>query len=230
MDTENAPILISEQVSRDYGSGKNIVRALRDASIKVDQGQLVILRGRSGSGKTTLLNILAGLDQPTSGKVIFNHKDLYALSSEQRDEFRQKDISIIFQSHALIPFMSAYENVEFGLRIAKIPVQERRKYAEEALTFVGLKERMHHRPDEMSGGEQQRTSIARAIACKPKVILADEPTAELDTKMGLQIMKLFKDLIEKEQVGIIMTSHDPAMLDIADQVYTLEDGEIIEAV
>ncbi|KAB8129703.1 ABC transporter ATP-binding protein [Gracilibacillus oryzae] len=193
-----------------YGSGKQMFHALKKASIQVHQGQLVILRGRSGSGKTTLLNILAGLDQPTDGKVFFNQTELYSLSQEQRDIVRQKDISVIFQSHALIPYMSAYENVEFGLRIARIPAKQRKEFAEKALTFVGLKERMHHRPEEMSGGEQQRTSIARAIACKPKVILADEPTAELDTKMGLQIMKLFKDLIDNEQVGIIMTSHDPA--------------------
>jgi putative ABC transport system ATP-binding protein len=136
-------------------------------------------------------------------------------------------MGLIFQSFALIPLMSAYENVEFVLRIAGVPAHERKSAAIQALDHVGLKPRMHHRPFEMSGGEQQRTAIARAIAHKPKLILADEPTAELDSRTGLHIIKVFRDLVEQSGITIALTTHDPAIMEIVDQVYELEDGQIV---
>ncbi len=189
---------------------------------------MVALKGRSGSGKTTLINLLGALDRPTEGAIYFLGKEMTGLSERQRNEIRRINIGLIFQSFALVPLMSAFENVEFALRIAGIATKDHRRMAEEALDFVGLKPRMGHRPFELSGGEQQRVAIARSIAHKPKLILADEPTAELDSKMGLQVMKVFKDLVEKEGMTIVLTTHDPAIMEIADQVYALEDGQIVD--
>jgi len=227
---DSAPILRAERVSRVYGSGENAVHALRGASLSVYPGQLVALKGRSGSGKTTLLNLLAALDEPTEGKVYYCGRDLAELSPGQRDRLRRSEIGLVFQSFALVPYMSAYENVEFGLRIAGVPASERKDKAVQALEFVGLKKRMSHRPQEMSGGEQQRTAIARAIAHRPKIVLADEPTADLDTRTGLSVIKVFRELVEREGISIVMTTHDPAIMEIVDIVYALEDGEIVQHV
>jgi putative ABC transport system ATP-binding protein len=227
---DSAPILRAERVSRVYGSGENAVHALRGASLSVYPGQLVALKGRSGSGKTTLLNLLAALDEPTEGKVYYCGRDLAELSPGQRDRLRRSEIGLVFQSFALVPYMSAYENVEFGLRIAGVPASERKDKAVQALEFVGLKKRMNHRPQEMSGGEQQRTAIARAIAHRPKIVLADEPTADLDTRTGLSVIKVFRELVEREGISIVMTTHDPAIMEIVDIVYALEDGEIVQHV
>ena len=227
---DSAPILRAERVSRVYGSGENAVHALRGASLSVYPGQLVALKGRSGSGKTTLLNLLAALDEPTEGKVYYCGRDLAELSPGQRDRLRRSEIGLVFQSFALVPYMSAYENVEFGLRIAGVPASERKDKAVQALEFVGLKKRMNHRPQEMSGGEQQRTAIARAIAHRPKIVRADEPTADLDTRTGLSVIKVFRELVEREGISIVMTTHDPAIMEIVDIVYALEDGEIVQHV
>ena len=152
---------------------------------------------------------------------------LEQMNDHEREEFRKNNVGFVFQSVALIPMMTAYENVEFLLRLAKYQGNKRAR-AEECLRLVGLGQRMHHMPQELSGGEQQRVAIARAIAHKPKIIFADEPTAELDTATGLQVMKIFKELIEKEEVTIVMTTHDMGLLDIADCIYHLEDGEIVD--
>ncbi|UUZ94667.1 ABC transporter ATP-binding protein [Paenibacillus sp. P25] len=226
--TEESPIIEAAGVARTFGKGPGAVHALRGANLKIAAGRLVALRGRSGSGKTTLLNMLGSLDRPTEGAIYFKGKEITAWTDKRRNELRRKELGLIFQSFALVPFMSAYENVEFGLRIAGIPAGERRHAAEQALDFVGLKARMKHRPFEMSGGEQQRVAIARAIAHRPSPLLADEPTAELDSKMGPQVMKVFKDLVQSEGMTIILTTHDPAIMEIVDQVYALEDGHIAE--
>ncbi|MCC8192336.1 MAG: ABC transporter ATP-binding protein [Ruminococcus sp.] len=222
-------ILSAENVSRDFKiSDQNIVHALKNINIEIEQGKLTVLRGRSGSGKTTLINILGCLDRPTEGKVMFLDEDLTSLSDGQRDEKRRYDMAFVFQSVALISSMTGYENVEFGLRLSGYPAAKRDERVKECLANVGLAKRMHHRPGEMSGGEQQRVAIARAIAHSPKIIFADEPTAELDTQTALYIVKLFKELVAKEGMTIVMTTHDPSMMDVADKVYTLEDGEIVE--
>lgn len=201
--------------------------ALHDINIQIPAGKLTILRGRSGSGKTTLMNILSALDYPKAGSVVFEGQNLEKLSEVKREEFRKTNVGFVFQSVALIPMMTAYENVEFLLRLANYE-GSKKKRAEECLKLVGLGQRMHHMPQELSGGEQQRVAIARAIAHKPKIIFADEPTAELDTATGLQVMKIFKELISKEGVTIVMTTHDMGLLDIADCIYHLEDGEIVD--
>jgi putative ABC transport system ATP-binding protein len=227
MQDNQVPMVQAIGVTRIFGKGSGAVHALRGANLSIPRGRLVALRGRSGSGKTTLLNIIGALDHPSEGAVYLEGMEISTLSESKRNELRRKQIGLIFQSFALVPYMSAYENVEFGLRISGVPPSQYRTLAEEALQFVGLKARMKHRPYELSGGEQQRVAIARAIAHKPKLILADEPTAELDSRMGLQILKLFKDLV-KEGMTIILTTHDLAIMEIVDEVYALEDGSIVD--
>jgi putative ABC transport system ATP-binding protein len=222
------PIIQAVGIKRVFGRGTGAVHALKGANISIPYGRLVALKGRSGSGKTTLINLLGALDRPTEGAIYFCGKEITDLSEKKRNELRRVEMGLIFQSFALVPLMSAYENVEFGLRIAGVPTKDYKYLAESALEFVGLKPRMKHRPYELSGGEQQRVAIARAVAHRPKLILADEPTAELDSKMGLQVMKVFKDLVEKEGMTIVLTTHDPAIMEIVDQVYALEDGQIVD--
>jgi len=221
------PILRTENVERKFLVGKETIFALNKVSIAIEKGTLTILNGRSGSGKTTLMNILGVLDIPTSGCAFFDNINTSTLSERDRDNLRRLNIGFVFQSVALVSMMSAYENVEFGLRIAGYSPQDRKRRCEECLEIVGLGKRIHHMPSELSGGEQQRVAIARAIAHKPKVIFADEPTAELDTHMGLQIVNIFKNLVEREGITVLMTSHDPGMLEVADKVFTLKDGEIV---
>ena len=194
---------------------------------KYARNKNILVISGSGSGKTTLMNILSALDYPKEGTVVFEGAALEQMNDHEREEFRKNNVGFVFQSVALIPMMTAYENVEFLLRLAKYQGNKRAR-AEECLRLVGLGQRMHHMPQELSGGEQQRVAIARAIAHKPKIIFADEPTAELDTATGLQVMKIFKELIEKEEVTIVMTTHDMGLLDIADCIYHLEDGEIVD--
>lgn len=222
-------ILSTKGLCRDFKIGDgSVVHALKNIDIEIEKGTLTILRGRSGSGKTTLINILGALDKPTAGSVTFEGQDITALSEKKRDELRRYKMAFVFQSVALISSMTAYENVEFGLRLAKYKYDKRAKRTAEVLKNVGLEKRMHHRPSEMSGGEQQRVAIARAISHNPVLVFADEPTAELDTTTSLHIVKLFKELVADYGMTIVMTTHDPSMIDIADKVYTLEDGEIIE--
>jgi putative ABC transport system ATP-binding protein len=201
--------------------------ALKDVSITIPERTLTILKGRSGSGKTTLINLLGALDRPTSGRVLFGGEDITAMSEKQRENLRRTKIGFVFQSVSLIPMMSAYENVEFALRLAgwKKDLRER---AQHCLKLVGLGARMNHMPQEMSGGEQQRVAIARAIAHQPQVIFADEPTAELDSTTALQVMKLFSELVEQEQVTIVMTTHDQGLMGMGGMLYELQDGMLVE--
>lgn len=221
-------LLHTSNITRSFIVGKNKIEVLKNIDITVEKGTLTILRGRSGSGKTTLMNILGLLDNPTSGKVYFNDADVTGYKDEQKDMLRRTKMGFVFQSVALVSTMSAYQNVDFGMRIAGLGTAERKKRCIESLELVGLGKRMKHMPEELSGGEQQRVAIARAIAHKPQIIFADEPTAELDTHMGMLIVKLFKELVAKEGVTILMTSHDPSIAEVADRVYSLEDGQIIE--
>lgn len=220
-------IITTENVCRVFSAGREKVHALKNINIEIEAGALTMLRGRSGSGKTTLMNSLGALDYPTSGNIYLDGTDITKLSPGKRDRLRTHEIGFVFQSIALISSMSAYENVDFGMRICGISAAERKKRVLECLTLVGLGKRINHRPHELSGGEQQRVAIARAIAHTPKVIFADEPTAELDTPMALRVVGMFKDLVHEHGLTIVMTTHDPNMMELADHVYTLEDGEII---
>ncbi|HEY5467171.1 MAG TPA: ABC transporter ATP-binding protein [Clostridia bacterium] len=221
-------ILRTEGVTRLFKAGRDEVRALDNVTVHIPAARLTMLRGRSGSGKTTLLNIMGALDRPTDGAVHFHDVDITSAGDRERDELRRTRMGFVFQSIALINSMSALENVEFGLRVAGYEARTRRARAQDCLALVGLENRMKHRIQELSGGEQQRVAIARAFAHKPSLMFADEPTAELDTAMGLQVVRLFKDLIQKEALTLVMTTHDPNMMEVADLVYTLEDGVITD--
>jgi putative ABC transport system ATP-binding protein len=211
-------------VVRTFGSGPAAVHALKGVSLTIERGKLTALKGRSGSGKTTLLNLLGGLDRPTSGKIYFEETELSALSEAELTRLRRDRIGYVFQSFALLPLLSARENVELPLRIAGYGARERRERAERWLEYVGLKGRMKHRPFELSGGEQQRTALARALALQPALILADEPTGELDTRTAAQVIDLLRHVAHDTGVAICLTTHDPAIMEMADVVYALSDG------
>lgn len=215
-----------ENITRSFKVGSEVIHAVNNISLTIEPNSFTLLQGPSGSGKTTLLNLIGALDYPAIGQIFFKDQDITLQSEEQRDKLRREEFGFVFQSVALISLMSALENIDFRLRISGYPTAERRNRAEKCLSLVNLKQRMIHRPHELSGGEQQRVAIARAIANKPSIIFADEPTGELDTHSGLQVVKIFKDLIEKEGVTVIMTSHDPNMADLADHVIEMEDGRL----
>ena len=219
-------IIKGEDIKRNFRSGGGDFWALGGISLDINRGGLTILKGRSGSGKTTLVNILGALDYPTSGKVYLNGRDLTQMGEAERCAIRRRELGFVFQSVALVSMMTAYENVEFGLRVAGFGKAARKERAENCLDMVGLKSRMKHMAQELSGGEQQRVAIARAIAHLPKILFADEPTAELDTRTGLAVVKIFKELIQKEGVTVVMTTHDPGLMEIADSLYELEGGVI----
>ena len=226
LNVEN-PILVARGIKRGFPiPGGETFFALKGVDIAAPRGKLTILKGKSGSGKTTLLNILGALDHPTEGTVEFDGRELTAMSEKARTQLRRQEIGFVFQSVALIPIMSAYENVDYALRLGGYK-GDRRARVMECLDMVGLAERSAHMPAEMSGGEQQRVAIARAIAHAPKLIFADEPTGELDTNTAITVVKIFKDLCAKQGVTFIMTTHDTGFMEIGDAVYELEGGEVI---
>ena len=223
-------IIEARNITRMFPVGDGEFYALKHVDIDIPAGKLTILKGRSGSGKTTLMNILSALDAPTEGDVSFDGQVYSEMEDAQKEQLRRKEIGIVFQAVALIPIMNAYENVDFAMRLAEpeLTAKEVDERIRETLALVGMEERMRHMPGQMSGGEQQRVAIARAVAHRPKVVFADEPTGALDTESGLRVMQLFRNLIEKEGVTIVMTTHDPNLMELGDVVYELEDGEIID--
>lgn len=203
-------------------------QALKNIDAQIPGGSLAILKGRSGSGKTTLMNIIGALDDPTSGEVWIDGQAVKKLSAKERETLRRREMGFVFQAVSLLPTLNAFQNVEFSMRLAGIKAgRARDKRAEECLKLVGLGNRMGHMPAEMSGGEQQRVAIARAIAHKPKIILADEPTAELDSAMAAQVTKLFHDMTRREGITILMTTHDVGLMDAGDMIIELESGQRI---
>jgi len=202
------------------------LKILKGVNLKIDPGTLVMLKGRSGSGKTTLLNIMGGLDLPTEGEVYFGETKINALSDAERTKIRRNQMGFIFQAFALMPLLSAWENVELSLRMAGVPRKQWKDLIEESLDMVGLLKRKDHRPYELSGGEQQRVAIARALVHKPSIILADEPTAELDSKRSMEMIETFKRLIDREGLTVCMTTHDPAIMEVADTIYEMVDGQL----
>lgn len=223
-------IIEARNITRMFPVGDGEFYALKHVDIDIPAGKLTILKGRSGSGKTTLMNILSALDAPTEGDVSFDGQVYSEMEDAQKEQLRRKEIGFVFQAVALIPIMNAYENVDFAMRLAEpeLTAKEVDERIRETLALVGMEERMRHMPGQMSGGEQQRVAIARAVAHRPKVVFADEPTGALDTESGLRVMQLFRKLIEKEGVTIVMTTHDPNLMELGDVVYELEDGEIID--
>lgn len=220
-------IIEARQLSRCFRTGDDDFYALKNVDIDIKKGALTILKGRSGSGKTTLLNALSTLDNPTAGHIQFEDRVYSDMKESEKEALRRKDIGFVFQSIALIPIMNAYENVDFALRLAE-KYENNDARIQEVLALVGMKERMLHMPGQMSGGEQQRIAIARAVAHKPKVIFADEPTGALDTDTGIRVMNLFRELIKSEGITIVMTTHDPNLMELGDVIYEMEDGEIVD--
>jgi ABC-type lipoprotein export system ATPase subunit len=218
----------TEALTRVYRVATRQVHALQGVSMAVDVGQFVALRGRSGSGKTTLLNCIAGLDEPTSGRVWLEGRDLARLPERKRVRLRRERIGFVFQSFALLPTYSAWENVDLMLRLAGIRRRERRRRVDQVLGLVGLQKWANHRPFELSGGQQQRLAIARALSTRPALILADEPTGELDSATGQQILELLRQVVEREGATVLMATHDLTVDLFADRVYHLEDGCIVE--
>jgi putative ABC transport system ATP-binding protein len=213
-------------VTRRYGSGPTATSALRGVTFSVAKGQLVALRGRSGSGKTTLLNVVGGLDTLDSGTVSVDGRDVTAMGEHDRMRLRRETVAYIFQSFGLLPVLSAAENVGVPLRIAGVPPREREERVSLLLSTVGLGEHARQRPGELSGGQQQRVAIARALATRPALLLADEPTGQLDQETGKQIMRLLRAVVRSEGVTALVATHDPALIDLADTVLHLEDGMI----
>jgi ABC-type lipoprotein export system ATPase subunit len=219
-------IVRTQAVTRVYRLGAREIPALRGVDLSIGPGKVVALRGRSGSGKTTLLNCIGGLDRPTSGEVWFEGKNVTRLSEGEWVGLRRHRIGFVFQSHALLATYSAQENVDLMLRLAGMKRHDRQRRAEEVLTLMGLAKWMEHRTFELSGGQQQRVAIARAIAPRPSLILADEPTGELDTATGQQILNLFRRIADQEGTTVLIATHDLAVDAFADEVYHLQDGRI----
>jgi ABC-type lipoprotein export system ATPase subunit len=216
-------------VTRTYTISGKPVPALRGASLEVPRGAFIALEGRSGSGKTTLLNIIGGLDQPTTGEVEIYGQLLSALSQERLTLLRREQLGFIFQSFALLPIFSAFENVEVPLRIdGKLARDERHARVKQALALVGLEQQAAQRPPELSGGQQQRVAIARALVARPRLLLADEPTGELDSATGRAILELLREIVHSTGVTLVMATHDRAVRHYADVVYEMSDGQLAE--
>ena len=219
-------ILKLTDICKDYVQGKQTVRVLKNINLSVEQGEYLAIMGPSGSGKTTLMNLIGCLDVPTSGTFELNGKNLKNSSDNALADIRNKYIGFVFQNFYLMPKLDAVDNVALPLLYAGVPLKERRARAVEALNAVGLGERIHFRPNQLSGGQCQRVAIARAIVTKPTLLLADEPTGALDTKAGNQIMEIFRAL-SKEGITIIMITHEPAIAECADKIYHILDGELL---
>ena len=210
-----------------YKLGAVQIKALRGVSFSCKRGEMVAVVGPSGSGKTTLLNLIGTLDKPTNGQVFIEGTDVTKLNEKKLTLLRRQKIGFVFQFFNLIPVLTAFENVELPMLIAGVKKDIREKRAQHLLELVGLADRMHHKPDELSGGEQQRVAIARALANKPSLLLADEPTGDLDTETGLKVVNLMKDLTKKENATAIIVTHDLDIAGIADRILKMRDGKII---
>ncbi|MFE6955378.1 ABC transporter ATP-binding protein [Streptomyces sp. NPDC057696] len=222
------PMVVIEDLHRSYGTEAAAVHALRGVSFEVPRGELVALKGRSGSGKTTLLNLVGGLDEPDGGRITVDGQDLSGLGENGLLELRRDRIGFIFQSFGLIPILSAAENVGVPMRLRKADPREREERVELLLALVGLADHARQRPGELSGGQQQRVAIARALANRPALLIADEPTGQLDAETGLAVMELLRAVVRSEHVTALVATHDAALLDLADRVLELRDGEITE--
>jgi putative ABC transport system ATP-binding protein len=215
-------------VERTFGTGPSPVHALRGVSLDVPRGSLIAVRGRSGSGKTTLLNIVGGLDQPTEGTVRIDGAEVSAMTEPERRDLRRTKVAFIFQAFGLLPILSAAENVGVPLRIAGMPRQEREERVQLMLDITGLGDHSAQRPGELSGGQQQRVAIARALAGAPQVLIADEPTGQLDSETARQIMRLLRTVVRSEGISALVATHDHTLLDLADGVLHLQDGVIVD--
>ncbi|MFF2142427.1 ABC transporter ATP-binding protein [Kitasatospora sp. NPDC058190] len=226
--TTTGPMVAVTDLRRSFGTGDRTVHALRGISFSIERGELTALKGRSGSGKTTLLNLVGGLDAPTGGSIALDGIDLGGLDEDGRLALRRERIGFVFQSFGLIPMLTAAENVGVPMRLRKVPPAEREERAHTLLALVGLAGHANQRPGELSGGQQQRVAIARALANDPGLIIADEPTGQLDSETGRSIMELLRAVVRSEGVTVLVATHDPTLMGLADRVIELRDGRIVE--
>ncbi|MBB4946946.1 putative ABC transport system ATP-binding protein [Kitasatospora gansuensis] len=223
-----SPMVVVEDLRRSFGTEPRVVHALRGVSFTAARGELTALKGRSGSGKTTLLNLVGGLDAPTSGRISLDGTDLSELDEDGRLALRRDRIGFVFQSFGLLPVLTAAENVGVPMRLRKLPAAEREERVRTLLALVGLAEHADQRPAELSGGQQQRVAIARALANDPALIIADEPTGQLDSETGLAVMELLRAVVHSQGVTALVATHDPTLMAQADRVVSLHDGQIVD--
>jgi putative ABC transport system ATP-binding protein len=226
--TTSEPMVLVEHVSRTYGSGEGAVHAVRDVSLSVHPGELVVLVGRSGSGKTTLLNMIGGLDKPDEGRVVVDGREVSSLGERGLVALRRDVVSFVFQTFGLVPVLSAAENIGVPLRLRKIAPKARNERVELLLDLVGLGDHANQRPGELSGGQQQRVAIARALANSPRLLVADEPTGQLDSQTGVAIMGLLRAVVVAERTTAVIATHDPVMMALADRVIRVQDGVLVD--
>ncbi|WP_328622351.1 ABC transporter ATP-binding protein [Streptomyces sp. NBC_00354] len=227
-NSTSAPMVAVQDLRRSFGSGARAVHALRGVSFEIRRGELTALKGRSGSGKTTVLNLVGGLDSPTGGTVTLDGTDLAGLDEAALLALRRDRIGFVFQSFGLIPVLTALENVGIPMRMRKVPAQQREERARTLLALVGLADHMDQRPGELSGGQQQRVAVARALANEPALIIADEPTGQLDSETGRSIMQLLRAVVRSEGVTVLVATHDQNLIELADRVVELRDGRIVD--
>ena len=225
--TAHNKIIETIDLGRVYELGSEEIVAVHDVNMEVHPGEFIAVVGRSGSGKTTLLNLMAGLDKATSGSVLLEGKNLSEMSERDLTEVRRHKIGFVFQSFGLLPLLSAFENVELPLRISGVKAREREQRARDALEMVGLTPRSSHRPYELSGGEQQRVAIARAMVTRPPLLLADEPTGELDSTNARSIFGLFVEMVHEQGISVVAATHDSTLLAMADEVKEMRDGGMV---
>ena len=219
-------LIVLKNLKKVYRMGDEKIVALNDVSLSIEEKEFICLLGTSGSGKSTLLNMMAGLEKPTKGEIIIGDQQIHKMNERDVTKFRQKYIGFVFQSYNLIPTLSAIENVSLGLTFQGVPRARRGKMAKDMLISVGLGNRLHHKPSEMSGGQQQRVSIARAFVNKPKIVFADEPTGNLDTKTTMEIMDLITGMAREDKQTLIIVTHDNEISDYVNRIVYLRDGHI----
>lgn len=221
------PLIATRDLQREFKLGGETIHAVDHVNLEIPRGQMVVIRGRSGSGKTTLLNLIAGLDQPTGGDLWIDGMQTTRLSERERVALRREKMGFVFQAFGLLPLLSARENVEVPLRIARLARREREERSAAALSAVGLMPRAKHRPYELSGGEQQRVALARALVNNPQLILADEPTGQLDSNTGRDVIALMRRLVDDQRITLLIMTHDPVVVEAADVVHELRDGKLV---
>ncbi len=222
----SSAIVVLAEATRTFGREPAVVHALRGVTLSVPRGELLAIRGRSGSGKTTLLNLIAGLDRPTTGQVWVEGQEVSAMSREQTLALRRERVALVFQSFALLPMLSAAENVGLPMRLTRVRAADREQRARDLLALVGMEDRAQQRPAELSGGEQQRVAIARALANNARLLLADEPTGQLDSRSAANIMTLLRTIVSQEGVTAIVATHDRTLTDAADRIIEMRNGHL----
>lgn len=223
------PVIEVQSVSKEFGEGETLVRALKSLSVNIERGEFTAVVGPSGSGKSTLFHMIGGLDKPTSGQIFLAGKTISSMSGGELSDYRRDHIGFVFQAYNLIPVLTVEENIEYVMLLQGIPPSERRERVHQMLSRLGLGDKHKRFPNQLSGGQQQRVAVARAMVSHPDIILADEPTANLDSKTGEDLLDLMKELHEREKMTFLFSTHDPMVMERAERLIRLKDGEVVEA-